>query len=145
MFPAYNEAKALEKLIPQIQSVCDFQIVIINDGSSDKTTEISEKNGAICIEHAINRGAGAATKTGFEYAVSQNVDYIITMDADGQHSPSDITNVINPLFTGNYDLSIGSRLLNRDKMPLIRKIFNKIGNLVTYILTGLYVQDSQSG
>jgi len=145
IIPAFNESKILDKLIPEVNASIEADIVLVNDGSSDNTSEVALKYGVTVLEHSINRGAGAATFTGILYALEKGAEYIVTLDGDGQHSPSDITNVLKPVLEDNFDISIGSRMIDRKNMPMIRKLFNLIGNLVTFVLFGIYLNDTQSG
>lgn len=145
VIPAHNEGSVLANLLNKIKSVITAEIIVVNDGSTDNTTEIALENKAIVLEHMINRGAGAATKTGIKYALQEDADIIITMDGDGQHDPSDIPNVLDPVLKEEFDVAIGSRLLNRENMPVIRRFFNLAGNIFTYLLFGLMIKDSQSG
>jgi len=150
IIPAYNEAEVIEEVYKKIvqESVklemVHIDVVIVNDGSTDDTETIVE-NISTTLNHYINMGSGAATRTGLTYARRQNYDFAVTIDADGQHSPRDLVNVINKLINDKYDLVIGSRLLNTEGMPIIRVFGNKILNLATRIILGVSVTDSQSG
>ena len=97
------------------------------------------------IRHISNRGGGAATKTGIEYAKLTGADTVVTFDADGQHDPYDIQKLIIPIIDKSADVVIGSRLKEKQKMPLDRFILNWFANLVTFILFGVASTDSQSG
>lgn len=140
--PAYNEEKVLGSVISHIKEY-HKNIIVVDDCSADNTGTIAKKAGATVLRHSINRGAGAATKTGIDFAVLQGATKIITMDADGQHDPKDIQALLNA--SDSYDVVIGSRLLKKSSMPLIRKTYNLIGSIITYLLYGIYVHDSQSG
>ena len=93
----------------------------------------------------INLGAGAATKTGIDYAVSQGAKYVATIDADFQHNPKDLIPLIKCIEKQEVDLVIGSRFLKRNGVPFSRILFNMLGNVVNYFVTGLVISDSQSG
>lgn len=150
IIPAYNEAKVIKNVYTKIsqESVrlkkVNLDIIIVNDGSSDSTEEVIEKIAAT-LNHYVNMGSGAATRTGLTYARREGYDFAVTIDADGQHSPKDLVNVINKLVNEDYDLVIGSRLLNTEGMPVIRVFGNKVLNLATRIILGVSVTDSQSG
>ncbi|MCX7771440.1 MAG: glycosyltransferase family 2 protein, partial [Proteobacteria bacterium] len=93
----------------------------------------------------LNRGKGAAVKTGVEYAKLKNPEIIITFDADGQHNPKDIKKIID-VFDDNIDIVLGSRFLNKkNKLPFFNKIANFFANFLVWFIYGLYVSDSQSG
>ena len=148
VIPAFNESaviasvlKSIPKKIPGIDSI---QIIVVDDGSQDNTAQIVAKAKTGVIRHLLNRGVGAATKTGIEYAKNK-ADIIVTFDADGQHNPKDIEKVIAPITVKKADLVIGSRLLNFQKMPLDRLLINWLANIVTFFLFGVFSTDSQSG
>jgi len=143
---AYNESRVIQDVIKEIQGAGYDNIIVVDDGSSDETYQkISCIEKTIPLKHKINRGKGAATKTGIEAAKLLGADIIVTMDGDGQHDPSDIRVLIKPLLDENYDVSLGTRLLNPKGMPWYKIIQNKIGNAITWYLFGLWVTDSQSG
>jgi glycosyltransferase involved in cell wall biosynthesis len=102
--------------------------------------------GATVLSHPVNLGAGAATQTGVEYALEQGAEIIVTMDGDNQHFPEDITKLINALQEKQVDVVIGSRFLEHNPaIPALRRFYNKIGNLITTLITGALISDSQSG
>lgn len=143
--PAYNEETVIASVIHEIRNAGYSNIVIVDDGSKDQTQNIARQAGAIALKHRINRGKGAATKTGIEAAKLLGADIIITMDGDGQHDPHDIKNLINPIQKNHCDVVLGSRLINPKGMPGYKILHNKIGNVLVWYLYGLYVTDSQSG
>lgn len=145
VLPAYNEGRVIADVISRIKKEGYKNIVVVDDFSKDNTSSESSRAGANAISHMVNRGAGAATKTGIDYALLHGADIIVTLDSDGQHLPADIKRVVKPIIEGKADVVIGSRLINPEGMPMIRQIANKIGNLSTYFLFGLMVTDSQSG
>lgn len=146
VIPAKDEAPRIAKVIRDTIYHGYPNIIVVNDGSSDGTDQVATEAGAEVVSHIINLGAGAATQTGIEYAVERGADVIVTMDADSQHYPSDIDALVNALVNDNVDVVIGSRFLNNDnEIPQHRRVYNKIGNLLTGILFGLFVTDSQSG
>ena len=143
---AYNEGQVIEDVIREINTVCTANIIIVDDGSSDDTyKKAASQRGVITLRHKINRGKGAATKTGIVAANRLGADIIVTMDGDGQHDPTDIEALVTPIRNGDYDVVLGTRDKIRGEMPLIKIIANKIGNIVTWILYGIHVSDSQSG
>ena len=111
--PAYNEETSLAKIIPKIKSLSDL-IIVVDDGSTDATSIISQRLGAFVIRHSENRGYGAALQTIFSTARDLNVDALVIMDADGQHNPEDVEKVLEPLLNG-ADVVIGSRFLDKTK------------------------------
>jgi len=151
IFPAYNEASVIEDVIKAIlqetKNYKKYQIdtAVVNDGSSDNTEEIAMKHPVIVLTHYVNFGSGSATRTGLEYAKRNNYDFAVTVDADGQHAPQDLIKIIKTLDKDEYDLVIGSRLINTKGMPVIRVFGNKLLNLATRLILGVRVTDSQSG
>ncbi len=146
VLPAFNEASILPSVLAEIKQAGFQNIIVVDDGSTD-TTFTTAKNipGTIAFRHRLNRGKGAATKTGIEAAKLLGADIIVTMDSDGQHNPQDIFRLIEPIQQKHCDVVLGTRLLNPKGMPWYKIIANKIGNIVTWYFYGLYVSDSQSG
>lgn len=145
VIPAYNEEKVIQAVIAEIRAAGYQNIIIIDDGSQDDTFKKAQAAGVTALHHRLNRGKGAATKTGVEAAKLLGADIIITMDGDGQHNPQDIANLIEPIKKNHCDVVLGTRLKNPEGMPWYKILANKIGNLVTWYFYGLYVSDSQSG
>lgn len=145
VLPAFREEKAIEKVIKDVKAEGYNNIIVVDDGSSDKTYQKAKNSGVITLRHPVNRGKGAATQTGIDAAVLLGADYIVTMDSDGQHNPKEIKDLLDPLFNNEADVVIGSRMLNHKEMPKSRRIMNIVANIVTYIFFGVYVSDSQSG
>src|SRR3990167_3649132 len=146
VMPFYNEEKVINDVINEIKSAGFSNIIAVDDGSSDNAFEkIKNVSGVTALKHKINRGKGAATKTGIEAAKLLGAEIIVTMDADGQHDPGDIARLIEPIEKNHCDVVLGTRLKNPVGMPRYKIWQNKIGNLVTWFFYGLYVSDSQSG
>jgi len=147
VLPVYNEEKIIQKTLEEIKSTGYKNIITVDDGSKDNSHEkikSFDKN-IVALKHKLNRGKGAATKTGIEAAKLLGAEIIVTIDSDGQHDPKDIKSLTDPIIKGECQVALGSRLKNRETMPPIKKFYNWIGNMVTWNLTGLWVTDSQSG
>ena len=144
VIPALNEDTRIVDVIKSAQKYVST-IIVIDDGSTDKTGAVSEKAGAIVIRHVENCGSGAATMTGVEAARAMNVDCIVPLDADGQHDPKDIPAMLAPITKRKADIVFANRFGQRNSIPAIRRLFNAIGNLVTFAATGRWVADSQCG
>jgi glycosyltransferase involved in cell wall biosynthesis len=144
IIPAFNEGKTIAKVVEGSLPFVD-QIIVVDDGSQDDTAQLASQAGATVYRHPKNRGAGAATITGLKASIEHNGDIMITCDADGQHVLEDIPKIVNCLLENNVDVVSGSRLISPVGMPLIRVVYNKIANIVTFIFFGLWVTDSQSG
>lgn len=151
ILPALNEAEVIAGVITAVKTAVKSipvrsELVVINDGSIDRTALVAQKAGVKVLTHEINRGLGAALGTGLAYAKKTRADLAITLDSDGQHDPRDIVRVIKPLLSRQADVVIGSRTLSSEgRMPLLRKINNKAFNLLTYLFFGQITTDSLSG
>ena len=147
--PAFNESAVIWRVlksIPQkLDGVSDIETIVINDGSIDKTADEARRAQIKVITHGINRGLGAAIKTGMTYARNSHADIMVTFDGDGQHDPDDISQMIVPILNDEADLVIGSRFLQNQKIPLDRLILNWFANFTTFVLYGISSTDSQSG
>lgn len=152
VIPAYNESKVIADVISKLNDKGFFNLIIIDDGSKDNTFNIVNKiksNGLVLLEHIINRGQGAALKTGIDYCLmKKNCKYIVTFDSDGQHRISDLINFIEPLERNICDIAIGSRFLkkeSRDLVPLKKKILLRGALVITYILSRIWLSDTHNG
>ena len=144
--PAWNEEKTIGQVLDGIRPYVDAAVVV-DDGSDDRTGLIARDRGVSLVRHAVNRGLGAALKTGIAAALALELgaDVIFTFDADGQHASEDIPDVIRPIVEGAADLVIGTRLADPKGMPIRRQLANRAGNAATRALFGVRVSDSQSG
>ena len=143
--PAYNEEKNIASILLRLKNISEH-IIVCDDGSTDLTSEIAEKLGAIVVRHTQNLGYGAAIKTIFLKAKEINTDILTTFDADGQHRVEDISKVVEPIKNNLADLVIGSRFLNNNqKIPTYRKVGIKVITELTNITGGTKITDSQSG
>lgn len=150
VLPAYNEGAVIHKVVKDLQlglnkTGYEFEVIVVDDGSGDDTSTQAEKAGANVIRHILNTGSGGATATGLSYAQQQGFDIAATMDADGQHMTSDVINGINILLEEGGDLLIGSRLMDPKGMSKVKVLGNKGLTLITQLLFGIDVTDSQSG
>jgi len=142
IIPAYNEANHLSHLLTSIPP-CIHEVIVVDDGSSDDTGTIAQKNGAVVVRHPVNQGKGIAMISGIEKATG---DVVVFMDADLQHRPQDIDRLLDPIRTDSADLSIGVRTLgSRKTMPPQRRITNFMGNFLVYLITRQWIADTQSG
>ena len=145
VIPAYNEGKVVGKVLEDLKANHYENILVVDDGSKDDTYEVVCKAGVKVIRHSLNRGLGGALGTGLQAAVLSEWPIIVTFDADGQHDVKDVYKVALPISEGKAEVVIGSRMLEGKGMPWYRVLFNKMGNLATYLLFGMWVSDSQSG
>jgi glycosyltransferase involved in cell wall biosynthesis len=148
VIPAYNEEATVAQVVREAVRAADA-VVVVDDGSRDRTAALAAEAGAIVVRHAVNRGLGGALGTGIAAAVKLGADAVVTMDADGQHRASDAGRIFARLGQGDVEFVIGSRMLpgveGAGKMPIHRVFFNAVGNALTYLLFGVWVTDSQSG
>ena len=144
IIPAYNEDTRIRTVIEAAKEYADI-VLVVDDGSSDQTATVSEQAGATVLRHIENCGPGAATMTGIEGAKLLGADVVITLDADGQHDPHDIPALLEPVLEDTADLAVANRFGQRNNIPCIRRLFNAIGNLITFCATGRWMKDSQCG
>jgi glycosyltransferase involved in cell wall biosynthesis len=146
ILPAYNEEIAIGSMVHLAKLYAD-NVIVVDDGSSDRTAEVARKAGAEVIVHKVNKGKGKALKTGFETALILGADIIVTMDSDGQHNPAEIPKLVAPIIEGEAEMVNGSRYLNglEKNTPAYRRIGQTILDKFTNIHSGLKITDSQSG
>ena len=144
--PAFNEEKNIASIITKLMNITD-SIIVCNDGSSDLTSEIAEKMGAVVINHEKNLGYGAAIRSIFLKAKELDGDILVTFDADGQHRIEDIENVTTPIINQEAELVIGSRFLDdsEKEVPQYRKVGIKVITKITNASIKEKLTDSQSG
>ncbi len=144
LLPAYNEEVSIASMVLLSLQYAD-EVIVIDDGSSDRTSEVSRLAGATVLSHTTNKGKGAALKTGFKYA--QDYDIIVTIDADGQHNPSEIPDVIKPIMEDRADIVNGSRYIaGKDTTtPTYRRVGQTVLDNATYLASGVKLTDTQSG
>ncbi|HWQ12878.1 MAG TPA: glycosyltransferase [Roseiflexaceae bacterium] len=145
IIPAYNEERFIGSLVLATRSYVS-QVIVVDDGSSDRTAEIAERAGAIVIRHSANQGKAAAVNSGFSFARQQQYAAVVMLDGDGQHRPDDIPALLEPVLLGEADIVVGSRFLGvRSAIPSYRKVGQHGLTLVTNLASGVSVSDSQSG
>jgi len=141
IIPAHNEQKHIPSVIKGVKKYSD-NIIVVDDGSTDKTSDVAKKEGVSVLSHVVNLGKGAALKTGCEYALRKRAKRLIFIDADGQHQPQDIPRFLNAL--KEADIVFGSRALNK-RMPFLLKFGNWFINQTNNLLFGVNLRDTQSG
>lgn len=146
VIPAYNEENTIIEVINSVKPLVN-QVVIVDDGSTDQTYKLIKEKNVIVLKHIINRGQGAALKTGTKFALSKGADIIIHFDGDGQFLASDINNLTTSIRSGVADIVFGSRFLNKKSdIPLVKKnIILPLAKLVNRIFFGIKMTDPQSG
>lgn len=144
IIPAYREAKRIAGVVREVLKHIR-PVIVVDDGSPDSTAAEAEAAGAIVIRHARNLGKGAALNTGFTHAIRERFDFVITMDADGQHAPADIPRFIEEYRRSGVAVLVGSRMADPKGMPLIRKLTNRCMSWYLSRAMGQSVPDTQSG
>jgi glycosyltransferase involved in cell wall biosynthesis len=146
IIPAKDESSRITQVISKTLEEGFTNIVVVNDGSSDNTGQIADSFADVTVlHHWINLGPGASTYTGIRYAVEQGAEIVVTIDADNQHDATDIYKLVEEMYHSDYDMVLGSRFLQVNDIPKSRIFYNKIGNFISYFVTGVYLTDSQSG
>jgi glycosyltransferase involved in cell wall biosynthesis len=138
LIPAFNEEKNLASVISEVKaSLPDFDIVIVNDGSKDRTREVARSAGAEVVSHPVNIGYGAAVQTGFKYACKKGYALVVLMDADGQHDAKDAPMLVRVLKEHSVDMVLGSRFMVKSnyKTTFARVLGRNLFSLITYIIT----------
>jgi glycosyltransferase involved in cell wall biosynthesis len=145
VIPSYNEAQHIGAVLASLKNY-DYQVVVVDDGSSDETRQIAHSQGVTVLSHAINRGQGAALYTGTLYALSQGADVIVHFDSDGQFLAEEIIKVITPILEGKADIVFGSKFLQANQIPWLKKFFIiKPAIWLNNLLTGLKLSDVHNG
>lgn len=140
ILPTYNEAATIGDLVLKIKNLYpDFEVIVINDGSTDNTDEVAKNAGAHVYSHPYNIGNGAAIKSGIRVASG---DVLVFMDGDGQHDPADIAGLLK--YMPDYDMVVGARSI-RDQASVGRAIGNKLYNWLASYVAKFYIQDLTSG
>ncbi len=145
LIPAFNEGTVIAEVVRSVKS--EFScIVVVDDCSDDETADIAKDAGAIVLRHSVNLGQGAALQTGFDYCLSQGAQYVVTLDADGQHSVTDAQALLEKLIKVGCDVVLGSRFLGKSiNMPPSRRLLIKTACLYTRLETGLKLTDTHNG
>ncbi|MGA2677517.1 MAG: glycosyltransferase family 2 protein [Methanobacterium sp.] len=143
VIPCYNEEEAIKEVVNNALKYSD--VLVVDDGSTDKTSPLAVAAGAMIIKHQINLGKGAAIKTGLKKVLNDDYKIIILMDGDGQHNPQCIPLIASGI--GKAKIIIGSRFINGNQpgMTIMRRLSNKLTTINLKSITGYQVTDSQSG
>jgi len=142
--PAFNEEELIDDVIQRCKLHVD-KVIVCDDGSTDHTSDVANKAGAVVLQHKKNQGKGNAMKTLFEYAKKNGVDVMITIDGDGQFLPEEIPKILEPITKENADIVIGYRFDDNEEMPSYRKIGNKVLDKFTNLASDLPFRDTQGG
>lgn len=144
VIPAYNESEVIVETIKDVKKYCS-DIIVVDDGSSDGTLAKAKEAGADVLRHIINRGQGAALRTGINYALERGADIIVTFDADGQFDAKEIEKLCRPITAGECDVVLGTRFAGGNRIPAMKCAILKAATIFTEIITGLELTDVHNG
>jgi len=144
ILPAWNEASHIGKLVRELCAM-GMDVLVVDDGSSDSTAEVAEEAGAMVLRHEKNRGKGESLADGYRFAGEEGYDAVVTLDADGQHDPADVPRFLDTYNRTGIPVLIGNRMHDRDRMPWIRRMTNRLMSRVLNRHMDQYVPDTQNG
>lgn len=146
LVPAYNAAPHVVGVLDALRRVIPpLRIIVVDDGSTDDTFRAASAAGVNVIQHPVNMGKGAALSTGFRRAVKMGMEYVVTLDADGQHNPAEIPAFARRIAETGADIVVGNRFGNLGEMPWIRRATNRLTSQVVSVLARQKIPDSQNG
>jgi glycosyltransferase involved in cell wall biosynthesis len=144
LIPAYEEEQHVGDIVREVKKYVDY-VVVVDDGSVDRTTEEARMAGASVVTHEVNQGKGVALRTGFAAAKEHGAGVIIVMDADGQHDPEDIPRFIEAYNRTGIPVLLGNRMADSSHMPLVRRLTNEFMSWLLSREMKQYVPDTQCG
>ncbi len=147
VIPAYNEESRIGPVLRKIKKyIIPENIIVVDDGSLDKTSIVSRSEGVTVIVLEKNMGKGYALRTGFNYLLRNNgIKALLTIDSDGQHDPDEIPLFMEKFDRDKADIIIGNRMSDTSSMPVLRKITNRLTSRIISSIAGCRITDSQSG
>jgi glycosyltransferase involved in cell wall biosynthesis len=144
ILPAYNLEEEIQEIVERTKLYSDI-VIVVSDGSTDKTWEEATKAGALCPAETDKLGMGFAVRKGIEYSKQFEPDIVVLMDADGQHLPEEIPKVIEPIMKEDVDTVVGSRTMGVLKTSTINRIGNFGLKSISFFVTGRWFTDTESG
>jgi glycosyltransferase involved in cell wall biosynthesis len=148
IIPAHNEAESLPETLAEVRAKAPgVDLLVVDDGSRDGTSEVARAAGVRVLRHAVNLGVGGALQSGFRWAVARGYDIGVQLDADGQHDPAFLAALVAPVAEGACDLSIGSRYVARSgyRAPLVRRLGMMLFAGIVRLALGQRIADTTSG
>ena len=146
ILPALNAARFLTEVIADIRACQqEIRILVVDDGSSDGTADVARQAGAEVAVHRVNLGKGEALKTGYRWAADEGLDWVFTMDSDGQHLPAEMQGFLDAAAHDDLDVVVGTRMAATENMPWLRKKTNQVTSWTVSRLAGTNIPDSQNG
>jgi glycosyltransferase involved in cell wall biosynthesis len=146
--PAYNEERTIDAVVQAIrQDAPGFEVLVVDDGSTDRTARLAEAAGAEVLVHPFNLGIGGAMQSGFRYAFRQGYDYAIQIDGDGQHDPAEVRSLIEAIDSDGVDMAYGSRFLVNSgyRAPAFRRLGIRLFSVVLSAICRQKITDPTSG
>ena len=144
LIPAYNEAKTIGNIVKSLRAQ-GMDVMVVDDCSSDNTSETARQSGAVVLEHKKNCGKGKSLKDGLEYLKDKNYEEVVFMDGDGQHDSAEVVKFFECARMNNSEMIIGDRMHDVEKMPFVRRMTNVFMSWVISVVSGQKISDSQSG
>ena len=141
---AYNLEDSIADIVKETHKFAD-EVIVASDGSADNTNKKAQAAGAVCPSHSTTRGKGFAVRKGIEFSKQFNPKYIVLMDADGQHLPEEIPQLLEPVIKNQADMVVGSRMKGTLKTSATNKIGNFFLKLISFVVTFQWFSDTESG
>jgi Glycosyl transferase family 2 len=149
LVPAYNEAENIGYVLDRIPAEVHGRqtaVLVVDDGSRDGTGDVARQHGAVVARHVINRGGGAALRTGYRLLADSGAEIVVTLDADGQHLPSEMERLVEPVLSGEVDVAHGSRVLGEaERNHVARELGIVFFNRLVSFITRTHVTDCSNG
>lgn len=145
IIPAYNEEQNIEKTVNDVIQNTDYDYVVVNDCSKDKTKEVCEKNNFNVLSLPINYGLTSGIQVGMKYAYQNDYDIVVQFDGDGQHKAKYVKDLVKEIEEKNCDVAIGSRFVTKKKPKSMRMIGSRLISATIRITTGKKIKDPTSG
>lgn len=142
--PGFQEERHIGEVVTGIREYCPT-VIVVDDGSTDRTADVAEAAGAVILKHEVNKGKGAALETGYEYALESGFEVVIAMDADGQHDPADLPGFLEVYRKTGAPVVLGNRMHDPQAMPFVRRMTNRFMSWLLSREMGVRVPDTQNG
>lgn len=145
IIPAFNEQESLGSVVDELMKK-NYSLVVIDDGSDVDLSPLLKNKPVVFLRHRVNLGQGAAIQTGIDFAITRQASYIVTFDADGQHSANDIDKMLETLCETKSSIALGSRFIEKsNSIPSKRKVLLQLARYINYFFTGLFLTDAHNG
>lgn len=144
IIPALNEERHIGQIVHALREM-HLNVLVVDDGSADRTADLAEAEGAVVIRHEQNQGKGKALSAGFTYAAEEGYDALVTMDADGQHDPADVPRFFDTYNRTGIPVLVGNRMHDRRRMPWVRRCTNRLMSRILNRQMNQYIPDTQNG